>query len=265
VKAHPEGSAGVRRARPLAAQGGAPCFVRLTDDQTPACRVFGFPPAGAGCGAFAELAGDLCADIGLWAFNAPGRQARFAEAPFTDVDRMVDEAMGGLPPLMDRPYVLFGYCSGALLAFLVARAAANDLLPAPRALVVASYPAPHLLRPAPALHTLPPAEFWTRIRSFGGFPDELADQPDYREIFEPALRADYAALAGFRYQDGPPLHVPIVAVVGRADGGMPASDARAWSVQTTAGFRLETVDGDHWLLNKPPGDLLRVVERQCRG
>jgi surfactin synthase thioesterase subunit len=117
------------------------------------------------------------------------------------------------------------------------------------------------MRPVPALHTLPPAEFWTRVRSFGGFPDELADQPDYREIFEPALRADYTALAGFRYRDGPPLDVPIVAVVGRADSGMPASDARAWSAQTAAGFRLETVDGDHWLLNKSLGDLLRIVER----
>lgn len=238
-------------------------FVRLTENHAPAYRVFAFPQAGAGCAAFAELAGELAADIGLWAFNAPGRQARFAEEPMTDVDRIVEEVIADLPRLVDGPYVLVGYCSGALLAFLAARAAHH--LPLPRALVVVSYPAPHLLPPVQALHTLPPDEFWSRIRSFGGFPDELAKQPDYREIFEPALRADYAALAGFSYRDGPRLDVPIVAVAGREDTNMSVPDVQGWSAQTTAGFRLEIVDGDHWLLDKARADLLRIVEQQCRG
>ena len=240
-----------------------PSFAPMTGPERPH-RILALPHAGAGCTAFAGCAAALPSDVGLWALNLPGRQARFGEASITDIEELVALVAADLPSDPRLPYVLLGYCSGALLAFLIARAAAASGLPGPRALIVASYPAPHLARPDQELHTLPPGEFWDRIRSHGGFPSALAEQSDYREIFEPALRADYAALAGFTYQDGPPLTMPIVAVAGKRDRSAPESHFRAWAEQTVAGFRLEVVDGDHWLLDGAGGELMSIAERECR-
>ncbi|SFO58406.1 MULTISPECIES: thioesterase II family protein [Actinomadura] len=243
---------------------GPQWFVPLNDDGSRPHRVLALPQAGAGCSAFADCAALLPGDIGLWALNPPGRQARFDEPSITDLDDLVAGIAAELSRWTARPYVLFGYCSGALAAFLLARAVEAGAMPAPVALVVASYPAPQLVRPDSALHTLPSDEFWSRIRSFGGFPMTLAAEPDYREIFEPALRADFAAVSGFAYVDGPPLGMPIVAVAGRDDGTSSAGELRAWEAQTSAGFRMEFVDGDHWLLDGGQAAVMALVEREFR-
>ncbi|MFI5957628.1 thioesterase II family protein [Cryptosporangium sp. NPDC051539] len=251
------------RGHPLSAESdhalSGPWFVPMTEAAAPV-RVLGFPHAGAGCAAFAGCVEELPPGVGLWALNLPGRQARFSEPSITDLDLLVDAVVRDLPA---HPYVLLGYCSGALLAFLVARAAADRGLLQPRALIVASYPAPHLARPAQDLHELPSADFWERIQALGGFPPVLARQPDFRAVFEPALRADYAAMAAFRYRSGPPLSVPIVAVAGERDDSLPEAHLHGWAEQTSAGFRLELVDGDHWLLEGGGAELMRVAAGEC--
>jgi medium-chain acyl-[acyl-carrier-protein] hydrolase len=240
-----------------------PWFVPLVPASDRASRVLGFPQAGGGCATFTACAGHLGPGVALWGLNPPGRQARFAEPPIRDLGTLVADVTADLTRYTDRPYVLFGYCSGALSAFLVARAVAAAGLVPPRALVVAAQPAPQLTRPTADLHTLPADEFWARIVSFGGFSAVLAAQPDYRDIFEPSLRADYEALAGFRYEAGPRLDVPIIAVTGRHDGLLTQDEVAAWADQTAARFDVQLVAADHWLLDTVPDELARILEKAC--
>lgn len=241
-----------------------PWFVPLVEDRDRPWQVLAMPQAGAGCATFAECADLLGPDIALYGLNLPGRQARFLEPPVTDLDELVAEVTSGVRACADRPYVLFGYCSGALLAFLVAHAARAAAMPTPHALVVGSYPAPQHARPARDLHRAPPDEFWRELISQGGFTAELLRQEGYRELFEPALRADYQVFSTYRYAPLPPLDVPVVAVVGRHDPGLSESAAADWAAQTRAGFRCETVDSDHWLLERACDQVARVLERECR-
>jgi medium-chain acyl-[acyl-carrier-protein] hydrolase len=239
-------------------------FVPMVEDADRPVRVLGLPQAGAGCAAFAGCAERMPADIALFGLNLPGRQARFGEPPIRRLAPLVEGITDGMRPLTDRPYVLFGYCSGALLAFLVARAAVTEGLAPPKALLVASYPAPQLVRPAKGLHTAAPAEFWAEIMSYGGFPAALAGQPEYRQIFEPALRADYEWLAGYEYTGGPPLPVPIVMIAGQHDPVLDEDDKNGWAGQTTAGFHVRHVAGDHWLLDSALDEVAVVLAGECR-
>lgn len=242
---------------------GAPWFVPMVTDPDRAVWVLGLPQAGAGCAAFADLAGLLGTGAALFGMNAPGRQARLDEPPATDLSELVDGTTGWLADHVDRPYILFGYCSGALVAFLTARRVAELGLPAPRSLVVCSYPAPQLPRTATIRPDLPADEFWREIISYGGFPEELTSEPDYRTLFEPALRADYQALSTYRYRHGPPLDVPVVAVTGRRDHSLPAAVVAAWAEQTTARFRLERVPSGHWVVAQAGADVARILETEC--
>lgn len=244
---------------------GVPWFIPLAEGTEGPARILGLPQAGGGCSAFVDCAGRLGPDVTMWGLNLPGRQARFNEPPRTDIESLVGEIVATLDTgWLDRPYALFGYCSGALLAFLVARAIRAEGLPAPSALVVASYPAPHLVRPPEGVHLLATDPFWTEILSYGGFPAELADQPDYREIFEPALRADYEMLAGFHHVDGPPLATPIVAIGGRHDPVLGRTDLLGWADQTTAEFSMHLLDGDHWLLETAAEGVAGILDRGWR-
>lgn len=222
------------------------------------------PQAGAGCTAFAECAEVLDPRASLWALNLPGRHARFREPPITALDRLVHGVTSGMGRHLDRPYVLFGYCSGALLAYLAAVAGRASGLPAPAALVVASYPAPHVAKPAPDLHLLPTEDFWRDILAQGGVPAALVAQPDHRQIFEPALRADYQVLSGYEFTPDEPLEVPILALAGRDDPMITESELTAWSERTTAGFELRYLPGDHWLLDHAFPQLAEVLAGVCQ-
>jgi surfactin synthase thioesterase subunit len=236
-------------------------FIPLSDADRAVAHVYAFPQAGGGATAFAALADAVGPDIAVWALNLPGRQARFAEDPRTDLGPLLDELAAAVP---DRaPGFLFGYCSGALLAFLLARRMREVGRRLPAELVVASYPAPDRAEPARTTHLLPVEEFWAEILSYGGVPEGVAAQPDFREIFEPALRADYALLAGYGYADGPPLPMPITAVSGAEDPVLLADDVDRWRAHTTAAFEAVTVPGDHWLLEGALPHVRDLLRARC--
>lgn len=232
--------------------GSADWFVPLSDPVAARAHVYALPQAGAGCATFAECADLLAPDVTVWGLNLPGRAARFAEPPRTELAPLLDD-LGGAAGLR-KPWVLFGYCSGALLAFLLARLLRAAGRP-PEALVVASYPAPDLARPPRDLHTLPPEEFWREILDYGGVPERVAAQPDFREIFEGALRADYELLAGHTHVDDEPLDVPLTVLVGERDPVLRPADVTAWRHHTTGPCRIRTLPGGHWLLADAPRQL----------
>jgi len=242
---------------------GKPWFVPMVEDPDRPMWVLALPQAGAGCATFADLAAGLGPHVALFGMNAPGRQARLAEPPVTELDQLVERLTDWIESTVDRPYAMFGYCSGALLAFLTARRVAERGLPRPRSVIVCSYPAPQLAEPATTLHTLPADVFWHELLRHGGFAAELVAEPEYRALFEPALRADYQALASFRYRAAPPLDVPVVAVTGEYDRDLDPNLVAAWEAQTTGGFRLETVPSGHWVMAEAGAEVSRILESEC--
>ncbi|SNT58636.1 Surfactin synthase thioesterase subunit [Actinomadura meyerae] len=191
-------------------------LTRLTGASAePAIRVFAFPNAGAGPNVFTGLARHLPAWLGLWAVALPGREARFNEPPRTELAPLTADLAEALLPHSTRPYVLFGDCSGALLAYLVSHRVRELGGPAPARLVVSGYPPPDQANRTPEeLLALDSAEFWSRLVALGGIPPEIAAADDLREVFEPAFRADYHLLAQYEHRPLPPLDTPIISLSG---------------------------------------------------
>ncbi|MEU4244976.1 alpha/beta fold hydrolase [Actinoplanes sp. NPDC026619] len=231
-------------------------YVPLVPD-SPA-RVIAFPHAGAGCAQFSDLAKLLAPEHTLWSANLPGRQARLSEPPVRDLTRLVDTLTEHLVPHTDRPYVLFGYCGGALIAFLVARALHAGGSSLPLALVTASHPAPDIAPRPHGVATLPGARLWDSLAEAGGVPPELAADERMRRIAEPAVRADFAMLADYRHQPAPPLPIPVYACHGRADQ-VARGALLGWRRQSEFPARLRGLPGGHWLLDSAAAELAGVV------
>ena len=149
-----------------------------------------------------------------------------------------------------RPHAGLGLAGALLSALLISRQTAPE---SPRLARLSSAAA----RPAAV------EEFWAEILSYGGVPEGVATQPDFREIFEPALRADYALLAGYAYADAPPLPVPVTAVWGEADPVLLADDVDRWRAHTAAAFEAVTVPGDHWLLEGALPQVSDLLRSRC--
>ncbi|MEU5783364.1 thioesterase II family protein [Micromonospora lupini] len=238
-------------------------FLPLADDD--GLRLFAFPHAGAGCAQLAPFArASSTLGISVWAANLPGRQARLDEPARREYTELIDDLADRISPNLDRPYALLGYCAGALLAFGLARALRARSAPLPERLVVASYEAPDIaVRPRRLAH-LPTDLLWTYLQESGGAPVTLSGDRRLRAVAEPAVRADFAMLAAYRYQPDLPLPVPITVCHGLADDS-PRGAFLGWRRHTTAPLDIRAVNGGHWLLDDACGELASEVAASLAG
>ncbi|WP_436756838.1 thioesterase II family protein [Streptosporangium sp. V21-05] len=245
----------------------APWFVPVGERPGGRIRLYTFPNAGSGPASLTDLAERFPDEVDVWSVNLPGRQARLAEPPVEDLDALVDDLARDLLANAREPYALFGYCSGALLAYLVCRRL-TELAPAsgpdrsgerwPERLLVGSFAAPDVTLLLRRLPSLPSWLFWDQLIELGGVPAEVAEREVLRPILEPALRADFGMLARYRHRQGPPLPVPVTVLYGSRDGSMSRGGLLGWRRQSVSRPSMRELDASHWLAEETP-DLLATV------
>jgi surfactin synthase thioesterase subunit len=201
------------------------------------------PWAGAGAAAFREWAFWLAARAEVRAVRLPGRESRFAEPPPTDLDEAVAECVAAVSVQVpaDRDVVLFGHCSGAVLAYEIARAWPAADRPPPRGLVVASQDAPHLPRDLEGWRDAV-QELLDTVSA--GVADPLVRE-ELLEVVRPAIEADVRLFRGYRHRAGPPLDVPVTVLVSAEDARRGWLDPGEWARHSTAGTTFRVIEGDH--------------------
>ncbi|MFF6872468.1 alpha/beta fold hydrolase [Streptomyces sp. SID5770] len=235
------------------ADAGAPCLVA-------------FPHAGGSAGFFAPLARALAPAVRVLAVQYPGRVERRAEPPAENIRELaghalaaVAEAVAGTPAGDGTaPLVLFGHSMGSLVAFEAALLGERGSGPAPAALLASGGRAPDLTRVDPAILRSDDS-LVEEVLLLGGTDRTVLDDPDLRELFLPALRADYRALQSYVPEPAARLRCPVRALVGDGDPLVPVADARRWRDHTTGPFRLRVLPGDHFYLNPRLTDVADTV------
>ncbi|MEU4062677.1 alpha/beta fold hydrolase [Streptomyces wedmorensis] len=193
------------------------------------------PWAGAGASPFhswAPVIGDAADVFGV---RLAGRESRQTEPPATDRDEVVAHLVREVIALGAPRVVLFGHCSGALLAFetahaLLRSAAASTLLH----LVVASQ--------------LPPSTFadtgFTPDRDLSRYVSEdLRGEPELLELLLPVLTADMTLVSGYAPTNVAPLDVPLTVVFGARDEELSRAAVDDWRFETTAPTTFREVPG----------------------
>lgn len=223
-------------------------------------RLFCFPHAGVGGSIYRSWSDRLPGWIELSAVQLPGRESRFRERPFRNVDALVEAVKEGLAPFLDRPFAFFGHSMGAIVAYEVARVLEEGHGPRPGHLFVSGRRAPHLPPREPPMTHLPDEAFVAEVgRRYGGIPDPLLEQPDLLSIFLPALRADMEALEAYAYRPGASLTCPVTAYGGKADPWAGAPELEAWAASTTARFGMRLFEGGHFFLEAAGSKLVADV------
>lgn len=229
----------------------------------PRLRLVCVPHIGAGGAAFNSWVDRLPAEVELCAVRFPGRENRLNEPLIDDLDTLVDGLLPALTPLLDRPFVLLGHCSGSVIAFALARRLRATGGAAPTMLVVSSSEAPRL-RPRSELHLLSREELLRRVVEFGGMAKEVLDDADLMPMLERIIRADYRVVERVRYEPEPPLDVPVTVIGGRRDEFVKAADMAAWSTETTRDFAFHLIDAEHFVL-PDAGGLVGTLVRNLMG
>ena len=226
------------------------------------CRLFCLPHAGGNASVYRPWQGPLGrAGIQVCPVELPGRLARSREPSFTALEPLVETLGEILAPALSRPFALFGYSMGAVVAFELARQLRRNWLPAPELLVVGARQAPQLPPRATRSSELSDDELLARVGLlYGALPGPVLEDLTFRRLIAAILRNDLGLLDRYRYLPEAPLETPIVALGGREDATVGVDQLAAWGTQTKS-FRMVLFDGGHFFIN---GFGTEIIEELCR-
>jgi medium-chain acyl-[acyl-carrier-protein] hydrolase len=221
-------------------------------------RVFCFPYAGAGASAYNSWSTALPADVELCAVQLPGRERRIMEPALRQIPALVDALEPVLTPLLDKPFVFFGYSMGTRIALALAQRWQARGGPLPLGLVMAAAIAPHT--PRPSRGELDDARFIELLRSYEGTPPEVFAHRELLEMVLPTLRADFsladATLPAI------PVRCPISAWTGVEDSHVTLEGFERWKELTTGEFRTRQFPGGHFFMRSEREALLGALREE---
>ncbi|MGA5462759.1 thioesterase II family protein [Mycobacterium sp. NPDC050041] len=169
---------------------------------------------------------------------------------FATLSQLVDHIDQQLRPALDGPHAFFGHSFGALVAYRLACMRTRSGAPAPRALVVSSFPPPHL--PAPIPHHLDDHQMTALLSDLGGIPPEVAEWPALRDGAVRAARNDLRLCSTDDGTRPVVLTCPIHAFGGSDDPLVTESDLHEWSSHTTGACSVHMLRGGHFYLDDGP-------------
>lgn len=187
----------------------------------------------------------------------PGKGSRISERPLTDIHAMVGEVMAQMGELVPGPFILYGHSMGAMLAYLLCHRLLESGRPLPEHVFVSSFPAPshHHDRHRGSMTD---EQFIAHMRTLGGLPPAVLEEPKLLRLILPMLRADIAAIDGYRHLERIPLPVPLTVMFGAQETALVAT-VRDWQQETVHPIALQRFDGGHFFLYQRAEELMRFM------
>ncbi|AGB24507.1 putative thioesterase involved in non-ribosomal peptide biosynthesis [Mycobacterium sp. JS623] len=217
-------------------------------------KLFCFPHAGGSAVLFNGWRRALGPRVEIVAVDVSHRER------FATLRALVDEIHSRRSGQMDSPHAFFGHSFGALVAYRLACLRVAAGVPQPTALILSSYPAPHLAPPIPAAGTLDDDRLATLLTDLGGIPPELAEWPALRDVATAAARNDLRLCETDEDDPTTVLPCPIHVLGGIDDPLVAEPDLDQWRTRTCGRFSSQMLPGGHFYLTDEP-QLFPVLRR----
>jgi surfactin synthase thioesterase subunit len=202
------------------------------------------PWGGAGAVPFRAWCPLIGQTASVYAARLAGREARFRESLPAQLSTVVEELTEAVAGLAEPQVTLFGHCSGAIIAFEIARALRGSGTSALARLIVAAQLGPRALAGSPPGPD--PQE---------SIPEHLRGEPEFAELLVSVVAADMRMISNYEYVPAEPLDVPITVISGGRDATVTRDELAGWRAETTQETQWREVEhadhlfsGDAWLL-----------------
>ncbi|MCD6569377.1 MAG: thioesterase [Deltaproteobacteria bacterium] len=236
-------------------------WIRFSRNKDISIRMFCFPYAGGSAQVFQPLAKMVPRGVDVFALELPGRGRRFREHLLGNIHSIVNDAMKGIFPLLDKGFIFFGHSLGGLVAFELARALRRKRFSLPRHLFVSGVIAPQIPNNEPPVYNLPRDAFIKKLEEIGGTPTEIVDNEELLELMIPILRSDFQVYETYKYVPEPPLECPVTVFGGAKDKIVKPEHIEEWSEQTSILFSRHILNGGHFFIQDHLGDILNIITR----
>lgn len=136
-----------------------------------------------------------------------GRGARRRERPARRMSTLIDELLGEVGTIADRPLIFFGHSMGAWVAYELAMAMQASALQPPRHLVVSASLPILLDRLPPFVHRMDLGQLREELRVLGGTPASVLENGEALALYSEAIQADFEVFETHRHEHRRPLAV----------------------------------------------------------
>jgi medium-chain acyl-[acyl-carrier-protein] hydrolase len=173
----------------------------------------------------------------------PGREERADEAPIVDLEELVSVLAPQVAAICDRPFIVYGHCVGALIAFELCHALqANGLGGRLAGLFVSGRRAPQVPSKR-KLYNVSEDELVEALREMGA-ESPLLSNARWRRYYLEIMRADLALTDTYVYRPRAPLPCALHYIWGKNDVHF---EEAGWPEQTSEQYRCHIVEGGHFL------------------
>jgi surfactin synthase thioesterase subunit len=224
-------------------------------------RLFCFSYAGGNAMSFMDWQSGMLPGVVICAVQLPGRGARYHETPRSDLQALVAELADVIGGLDDLPCAFFGHSLGALLAFELTRHLERHGLMRPQHLFVSGCHAPRFRTPS-ELHLLDDDGLIGELEEYQGTPPEVLAHRELMELVLPTIRADFALVGNYKYQDGALLSMPVTVLAGCGDRFDSPLQVDGWKEETSNECRIHWFDGDHFFLRPHQQEVLACINAE---
>jgi medium-chain acyl-[acyl-carrier-protein] hydrolase len=238
------------------------CWFTFYPNPQSRLRLFCFPYAGGNTLSYRQWSAYL-PNLEILLVQLPGRERRFLEPPFTDLNSLVEALVSEILPYCDRPFAFFGHSMGGFVAFELTRTLRRRHHPYPAHLLLSGCRAPQLPPSHPPLHPLSDADFIQELRRYNGTPEEVLMNSELIQLFLPTLRADFTLVETYCHITELPLDCPITVFGGLQDVEVSPEDLDGWHLHTTRRFTRHLLPGDHFFLHSSQTLLLQHLHLIC--
>ncbi|MFC7531623.1 thioesterase II family protein [Actinoplanes sp. GCM10030250] len=222
-----------------------------------AIRLACFAHAGGSASFFFPFAEALAPHVEVLGMQYPGRLDRYADPSLDSMLALAEEAGAALAHWSDRPLALFGHSMGATVGFEVARRMQHRD-GAPVVTLFASGRRSPSLPDRLSGRVLDDRQLLAELELSASAAALLEDE-DVRQMMMPAIRADYRAIASYRYDPEPRLSCPVVSLIGDRDPKVSVAEAGTWDAVTDGPFDLRVFPGGHFYLGDRVEDVAAAV------
>jgi surfactin synthase thioesterase subunit len=196
--------------------------------------------------------------IEVSALQYPGRQDRHTERRIHDIGELADRLHEVIAPGWREGTAFFGHSMGAILAFEVARRLERKDGISPAALIVSGRRGPSTER-IETVHRRPDAGLVGELQVLSGTDTAMLDDEDFVRMVLPAMRSDLTAIENYRYDMGPPVSCPILALTGDHDPKTTVEEVENWARHTSGPFDLKVYPGGHFYLNDRAAEVIETI------
>ncbi|QHS63373.1 thioesterase II family protein [Chitinophaga agri] len=188
-------------------------------------------------------------DTEVHTLELSGRGRRINEPLQSNFKDVIEDTLKQIRKLLSAPSVtLYGHSLGGLLAFNVAAALEKEYKGSMK-LVISGNAGPFVTRET-SWHTLSSENLISKLRTLGGTPDVILDDPGMFGFYELIIRSDFRVAHEMASWGQEKINTPIYCLMGSQEEHAGRIDN--WANYTTGNFRYQLVPGGHFFIYNYP-------------